>query len=87
MNYSKVENPTWNEAKTSIDCLVTFDGLGAVPFAATQTDIYPHTIEIYNRCIAGDFGPVADYVKRPEEYPVEILIDAAQPESQGSQTL
>lgn len=68
MNYTTVENPTWNRDGTMINCVVDFVGLGKVPFSASPDDL-SHSIEIYNRCLAGDFGPVADYVPAPDEGP------------------
>lgn len=62
MKYINVTNPVWaNQEKTKINCLVTFEKLGTVLFTADPHDL-PHCIEIYERCLAGDFGPVADWV-------------------------
>lgn len=70
MNYTTVENPRWNREHTHIVCEVTFTGIGKVPFAASPTDL-PHSVEIYERCIAGEFGPVAEYTPAPDEGPQE----------------
>ena len=48
----------------AIDLLVTFPGLGEVPFTASPDDIEPHGRQIYARAIAGDFGPIAPYTPR-----------------------
>ena len=61
MKYTAVKNPTWSVDKTSIDCLVTFEGLGEVSFAANPNDVYEHGREIYTRCMAGEFGPIAEH--------------------------
>lgn len=66
MKYTTVESPTWNRDGTMIDCIVTFERIGRVPFSAHPNDL-PHSVEIYNRCIAGDFGPIADYVPYLDE--------------------
>jgi hypothetical protein len=89
MNYISVESPQWNKERTAIECLVNFNEIGRVPFAATPDDRYAYTIEIYNRCIAGDFGPIAEYVPAPDEGPQPIP-DAAEsnsPTVEGAQTL
>lgn len=66
MKFSTVTNPQWvNAEHTAIDCQVTFDGLGEVPFTATPTDTAEHGREIFARAIAGEFGPVGDYVPPP----------------------
>lgn len=84
IKYTSVTNPTWTKDKNSIDCMVVFEHLGAepVPFHATPWDDMAHGVEIYNRCVAGDFGPITDYVLQPDEYPAPV------PEGQttGTQT-
>jgi hypothetical protein len=66
MNYITVENPIWNHDRTMVDCVVDFVNLGKVPFSASPNDL-PHSVEIYNRCVAGDFGPIGDYVPHIDE--------------------
>ena len=70
MKYTKVENLFWTKDRSMIDCVVDFAGIGKVPFSASPNDM-PHGVEIYNRCVAGDFGPIADYVPQPDEGPQE----------------
>lgn len=77
MNYTTVENPTWSKDGSMIDCVVDFAGIGKVPFSASLNDL-PHSVEIYNRCIAGEFGPVADYVPFPDEGPQEPSVPPKQ---------
>lgn len=89
MIYKQVKNPKWvNVDKTIIECEVIFEHLGDefFPFGASQNDIYEHTREIFERCVAGKFGPVADYVE-PEPVPVIAAPSNQQPESTGAQTL
>lgn len=84
MKYTTVKNPRWNQDNTKIDCLVNFDNLGEVPFSADPNDL-PHCQEIYQRCIAGDFGPIANYVAAPDEGPQPVpMID---PKVTGAQAL
>jgi hypothetical protein len=70
MNYTTVKNPTWTRNGEMIDCVVDFVGIGEVSFTASANDL-PHSVEIYNRCVAGDFGPIGDYVPQPDEGPQE----------------
>jgi hypothetical protein len=66
--YIEAKNPRWaNEERTMIDCDVNFNHLEQefVPFTASPTDTYGHSIEIYNRALAGDFGPIADWEPPP----------------------
>lgn len=70
MNYTTVKNPKWaNAAHTMINCEVDFDDLveDFVPFAAVPSGDYEHSHEIFARCVAGDFGPIADYVPPPDK--------------------
>lgn len=65
MTYTQVKNPNWANAEhTVIECLVNFDAIDDefVPFTAVAEGDYPHTHEIFERCVAGDFGPIAEYV-------------------------
>ena len=70
MNYTTVENLVWTKDGNMVDCVVDFTGIGKVPFTASPNDL-PHSVEIYNRCVAGEFGPIADYVPKPDEGPQE----------------
>jgi hypothetical protein len=68
MKYTTVINPVWANAEhTIIDCDVDFDDLpeALVPFSAVASGDYPHTHEIFARCVAGDFGAIAEYVPPP----------------------
>jgi len=64
MKFKSVKNPKWaNFEQTVIECEVDFDDLVEefVPFAAVASGDYPHTHEIFARCVAGEFGEVAPY--------------------------
>jgi hypothetical protein len=73
-------NPVYANAEgTNITLQVKFEEFAEVmPFGATPYDSMPYGVELYNRALAGEFGPIAAYVPPPE--PV-------QPTTQGSQTL
>jgi hypothetical protein len=68
MQYTTVEDLVWALNHDMVNCVVNFVGIGKVPFSAKPHDL-PHSVEIYNRCIAGDFGPIAEYVPQPDEGP------------------
>lgn len=67
MNYTNITNLQWaNIEHTILDCTVTFDGVGDAPFSAVASGDLPHTHEIFARCVAGDFGTIAEYVPPPQ---------------------
>lgn len=71
MKYTQVKNPIWaNEEHTAINCDVDFDDLTEqfVPFTADPSDPYnPASKEIFDDCVAGKYGQIAQYVP-PEPY-------------------
>jgi hypothetical protein len=70
MEFTSVVHPTWADRDhTVINVLVSFGGLGEVPFTASAQDTTPHGQEIWARAIAGEFGEVAPYVAPPESEP------------------
>ena len=64
MNYTNVTNPIWSNAEhNAIDCEVTFETIGTVPFTADPLDTSnPSSKQIFDECVAGDYGPVADWL-------------------------
>lgn len=81
MNYSKVISPVWaDKGQKLIDCVVTFEIIGVVPFTASQQD-NKDSLEIFNRCMSGEFGPIAEYIE-PTITPAQN-----QPATSGTQTL
>lgn len=68
MKFLTITDPQWtSEEHTAIDCMATFDHIGEpVPFTANPNDSAAHGREIFERCAAGEFGEVADYVPPPE---------------------
>ena len=73
MNYTNVTNPQWANAEhTAINCEVMFDDFAPeyLPFTANPSDTSnPSSAEIYNQCVAGDWGQVAEYVPPPPYVP------------------
>lgn len=70
-----VRNPQWaNEGGTAINCLVRTNTLHQeVPFTATPDDSEAHGREIFARCLAGEFGPVASLEPKPPRQPLSQL--------------
>jgi hypothetical protein len=65
MNYKQVKNLKWaNVEHTVINCEVDFDDLKEefVPFSADLNDSYDHTKQIFNECIEGKWGNIAEFV-------------------------
>lgn len=58
MKYTNVRGLCWRGPEM-IDMIVNFDGIGPVPFAASPNDCEAHGRELYERAVAGDFGPIA----------------------------
>ena len=73
MEYTSVTNPIWsNSEHSAIDCIVDFtaDGVGTVPFTANPLDTSnPSSKQIFDECVAGDYGTVAEYVPPPPYVP------------------
>lgn len=64
MKYTTVKNLKWaNQEKTLIDCEVDFDDLPEefLPFTASPNDCMAHGVEIFQKCVAGVYGPIADF--------------------------
>ncbi|MFA7347271.1 MAG: hypothetical protein WCZ86_05885 [Desulfurivibrionaceae bacterium] len=57
--------PTQPHKKKRSRAPVIFDPMEPVPFTASPNDSEPHGVDLYNRAIAGEFGPVAPYVEPP----------------------
>lgn len=72
ITYIAVRNPRWADVEhMRIDCEVNFTHLPEefVPFTADPKDLYPYCKEIFDRCVSGEFGPVAEYVPPVEPTP------------------
>ena len=69
--YSQVKNPVWANAEhTLIDCEVNFNHLPDefVPFTADPTDGMEYSKTIFDECVAGQYGEIAEYVAPVVEY-------------------
>lgn len=77
ITYSGVRNPKWlNAAQTMLYCEVNFGHVDFEewsPFAAVESGDYDHTHQIWAECVAGDYGPIADF-----EAPADITGSDAQ---------
>jgi hypothetical protein len=64
-------NPVWaNVEQTAINLNVKFaEFVNALPFTARADDIEPHGPELFASAIAGEFGPIAEYVAPPPFVP------------------
>lgn len=62
-----VKNPVYITASgDAINCSVLFEGSADyIPFNATSYDTEAYGVELYNQLVAGDWGPVAQYVPPP----------------------
>jgi hypothetical protein len=63
--YTEVTEPRFADASgTLINCQVVFPKFSPepVPYTAAEVDpSAPHSEEIFRRCLAGEFGPVASF--------------------------
>ena len=79
------KNPIYNnEEETAILLTVKWEEFNEeMPFGACSYDSMPHGVDLYNRALAGEFGPIAPYVAPP------VSANAAnnQPATTGSQDL
>lgn len=70
MNWSNVHSPKWaNAAHTLVDCMVTFEGFGEVPFTASPTDSTEYGPAIFAFIQTGAAGTIADYVSASKAQP------------------
>jgi hypothetical protein len=66
LEYAKA--PKWVDAEhTMIDLMVKWDRFNEeLPFAASPNDCEEHGRAIFAAAVAGDYGPIAEYVPPPE---------------------
>lgn len=57
--------PAQPRRKTRQPWPVIFDPMEPVPFTASPDDSEPHGVELYERAMAGEFGPIAPYIAPP----------------------
>jgi hypothetical protein len=84
LNVQTAENPQFTcEDKSQILLLVKFaEFQEKLPFTATSYDAMPYGVDLYNRALSEEFGPIAEYVAPPEPEAAEN-----QPSVDGAQTL
>lgn len=76
---TSVSNPRWSNAEhTSIDCEITTSQFGdeVLPFTADQNDVEAHGRAIFASIVAGEYGPIGEYIPPPE--PVQPITEGAQ---------
>ncbi|MFM8899164.1 MAG: hypothetical protein ACKOF9_04340 [Burkholderiales bacterium] len=71
MELQYAQDPTWADAAhTKIDLTIKWVGIAAeYPFTASQGDTEAHGRGIFDAAVAGEFGPIADYVAPPPPPP------------------
>ena len=78
MNIISASNPQWvDAAHTAITLTVNFEGIGSVPFTASEMDTEQHGIEIFTSASAGEFGDIAAYVSPPVVVPSIVTMRQA----------
>lgn len=59
-------NPQWGDAEQTFILVEAkwqhLESEGYLTYTAQSTDTEAHGVDLYNRCVAGEFGAVADYV-------------------------
>ncbi len=64
------QNPRWGDAEQSFIIVDAkwqhLESEGYLEFCANPNDVEAHGVDLYNRCVAGEFGTIAEYVA-PEE--------------------
>uniref|UniRef100_UPI00398C2C9F tail fiber assembly protein n=1 Tax=Enterobacter quasiroggenkampii TaxID=2497436 RepID=UPI00398C2C9F len=63
MKFNSIYNPVWaDSAHSAINVTIDTDEYGAMPFTAKSNDTEDYGVMIYQECIAGVFGNIAEYV-------------------------
>ena len=82
ITYTNVRNPVWgNKQKTYIECEVNWDHVDWEewsPCGVMGSGDDHHIHEIFNRCVAGDFGEIGAFVV-PDDIPSTFGDDGLQP--------
>jgi hypothetical protein len=68
MQLEYAKDPKWVDAEhTMIDLTVKWDRFNEeLPFSASPNDCEEHGRAIFAAAVAGDYGPIAEYVPPPE---------------------
>lgn len=67
---SSLRSPIWANAEhTLIDCVITTSQFGdeELPFTADPNDVESHGRALFERIVAGEFGPIGEYVPPPPQ--------------------
>lgn len=69
VNITAVANPKWADAAhTCIECMVTIEGLpGTHPFGAHPKDMYDHGRQVFQDCVDGKYGVIAEFIEPPDD--------------------
>jgi hypothetical protein len=75
---TSLKTPVWANAEhTLIDCVITTSQFGdeKLPFTASSIDVEAHGRALFERIVAGEFGPIGKYVEPiiptpPAEIPI-----------------
>ena len=69
MKIKSVKKPKWaNNEKTLIDVTITVEGMdGEFPFTANLDDTLEHGRELFQKCVAGNYGKIEDYTPPSDE--------------------
>src|ERR1035437_7230345 len=91
MNIISAHSPAWANAQHDcITLMVLFkehQALGDLRFGAHPEDTEPHGRELFDRAVAGEFGPVVEFephIFTPEEVRAQKLAEIASIESANS---
>jgi hypothetical protein len=78
MNLEYAKNPRWvNAENTMIDLTIKWEGINEeYPFTASPIDCEAHGRAIFAAAVAGEYGPVAEYVPPPSPTTEEIAAAA-----------
>jgi hypothetical protein len=63
-----VKDLKWvNTEKTLLDCIVKFDAHNEeIPFSIDPNDFYQHSLDLWEKANAGEYGPIEEYVPTPK---------------------
>lgn len=75
-----LKHPQWNDTDhIGILCWVKFVGIPQeIPFLAHPQDAEPHGREVHQRLLAGEVGPIAEYVPPAKRQPTNTENQPAQ---------
>ena len=75
INFTNIHTPHYVDGAGNVGVFVSFDDLDDVLFVASAGDVAEHGRDLYARAIAGEFGPIAEFVppiKTPEQIQAEL---------------